>query len=160
MVLWLKLQIFFLHSVQDRKYCEFKDQNKLTEVCNEYLDDYNNMFPSPMNLVLFVNAIEHCCRIARIIGQPGGNAMLVGVGGSEEKNAINILRALEWISINAEVTERVVRCYCDDIIARQHLQKNQKQKQKQRKQNRSTNHQPKMYTFPMSVGSTTILHYL
>ena len=76
--------------------------------------------------------------------------------GNEEKNAINILRALEWISINAEVTERVVRCYCDDIIARQHLQKNQNQKQKQRKQNRSTNHQPKMYTFPMSVGARAV----
>ena len=70
----------------NRKYSEFKDHKKLTAVMNEYLEDYNAMYPSPMNLVLFTNAIEHCCRIARIIGQPGGNAMLVGVGGSGRKS--------------------------------------------------------------------------
>ena len=70
----------------NRKFTEFTDHTKLTTVCNEYLEDYNAMFPSPMNLVLFMNAIEHCCRIARVIGQPMGNAMLVGVGGSGRKS--------------------------------------------------------------------------
>ena len=45
------------------------------------MDDYNN---SPnivrLDLVLFKDAIEHITRIVRVISQPRGNMLLIGIG--------------------------------------------------------------------------------
>ncbi len=46
------------------------------------LEDYNQVHTAHMNLVLFVDAVRHLCRIGRIVRQPLGNALLLGLGGS------------------------------------------------------------------------------
>ncbi|KAL3142804.1 hypothetical protein ABBQ38_003103 [Trebouxia sp. C0009 RCD-2024] len=40
------------------------------------------MSKRPMNLAMFLFAVEHVSRICRVLSQPGGNMLLVGLGGS------------------------------------------------------------------------------
>uniref|UniRef100_A0A8C5QQJ6 Dynein axonemal heavy chain 1 n=1 Tax=Leptobrachium leishanense TaxID=445787 RepID=A0A8C5QQJ6_9ANUR len=58
------------------------DREKLHHVIEEYMEDYNQVNTAKMKLVLFLDAIQHICRISRILRQPQGNALLLGVGGS------------------------------------------------------------------------------
>ncbi|TYZ65632.1 hypothetical protein PybrP1_006817 [[Pythium] brassicae (nom. inval.)] len=69
----------------DSAYVAVDSMRQLNKVLVEQLDDYNSKY-SMMNLELFDNAMEHVTRICRIIGNPGGNAMLIGVGGSGKQS--------------------------------------------------------------------------
>ena len=73
----------FMYPGADPKlYEEIPNVQKLVETIEEYLGDYNAESNAPMNLVMFLNAIEHVARISRVIRQPQGNSLLLGVGGS------------------------------------------------------------------------------
>uniref|UniRef100_A0A8C3EP56 Dynein axonemal heavy chain 1 n=1 Tax=Corvus moneduloides TaxID=1196302 RepID=A0A8C3EP56_CORMO len=51
-------------------------------VIEDYLEEYNQSNTPELKLVLFMDAIQHICRISRILRQAPGNALLLGVGGS------------------------------------------------------------------------------
>ena len=62
--------------------------NKLSDVkekASQALAEYNES-NTRMDLVLFDDAVKHVCRITRIISQPSGHSMLVGVGGSGKQS--------------------------------------------------------------------------
>ncbi|KAJ1460012.1 dynein heavy chain and region D6 of dynein motor-domain-containing protein [Pelagophyceae sp. CCMP2097] len=65
-----------------RLYVEVTDAGALKTMVDAILSRHNAESKSPMPLVMFGDAIEHVVRIARILRQPQGNALLLGVGGS------------------------------------------------------------------------------
>ncbi|XP_074520194.1 dynein axonemal heavy chain 6 [Halichoeres trimaculatus] len=71
---------------EDRLYEDLTDMDKIKAVLQDYLDDYNMTFSKETKLVFFQDAIEHVSRIARIIRQERGNALLVGVGGTGKQS--------------------------------------------------------------------------
>ncbi|XP_053056801.1 dynein axonemal heavy chain 6 isoform X1 [Acinonyx jubatus] len=70
----------------DRIYNDMPDMEKIANVLQDYLDDYNLINPKEVKLVFFQDAIEHVSRIARMIRQERGNALLVGVGGTGKQS--------------------------------------------------------------------------
>ncbi|XP_028841933.1 dynein heavy chain 1, axonemal isoform X2 [Denticeps clupeoides] len=73
---------FMTPGADNNMYQLIEDKEKLSRVLEAYMEDYNHTNTTKMKLVLFTNAIQHVCRIVRILRQPMGNALLLGVGGS------------------------------------------------------------------------------
>lgn len=74
--------LIFCHFLnKDAQYEEVTDEKNLREFIDDSIKDYNLSFGViPLNLVLFKDAIDHICRIVRVISQPRGYIMLVGIG--------------------------------------------------------------------------------
>uniref|UniRef100_UPI00398F6457 dynein axonemal heavy chain 6 isoform X2 n=1 Tax=Pristiophorus japonicus TaxID=55135 RepID=UPI00398F6457 len=70
----------------DRLYEDLKNYEKVKSTLRDYMDDYNMTSPKEMKLVFFQDAVEHVSRIARIIRQERGNALLVGIGGTGKQS--------------------------------------------------------------------------
>lgn len=73
---------FMIPNADPRLYSEIDDFTQMKKVIEDYLEDYNQINMAKMRLVLFLDAMRHTARISRIIRQPFGNALLLGVGGS------------------------------------------------------------------------------
>ncbi|TMW63012.1 hypothetical protein Poli38472_005630 [Pythium oligandrum] len=77
------------------------DLTKITKILDDALENYNVSFANKMQLVFFRDAISHLSRLARILRQPRGNAMLIGVGGSGKQS----LARLAAFMVDAKCTQ-------------------------------------------------------
>lgn len=67
---------------ENRPYVQIEEIPTMLSKIIEFLEEYNQGSKSPMKLVMFLDACDHVSRICRVLRQPQGNSLLLGVGGS------------------------------------------------------------------------------
>lgn len=90
---------------EDRIYTELVDTKVLNTILEEYLEDYNISMNKDVRLIFFLDAMQQISRIARILRQPRGNALLVGVGGCGKQSLTRLACYIsEYSCIQIELT--------------------------------------------------------
>ncbi|XP_071954573.1 dynein beta chain, ciliary-like [Antedon mediterranea] len=88
----------FASGIGDPKYLGVAGWEELSKILMEALDSYNEI-NAVMNLVLFEDAMQHVCRINRILESPRGNALLVGVGGSGKQSLARLAAYISSLDV-------------------------------------------------------------
>ncbi|KAK2851543.1 hypothetical protein Q5P01_007819 [Channa striata] len=83
----------------ERLYAEVPSIESFAQVVESCLEEYNQMHKNRMNLVIFRYILEHLSRISRVLKQPGGNALLVGVGGSGRQSITRLATSMAHMTM-------------------------------------------------------------
>eukprot|EP00667_Euglena_gracilis_P000018 EG_transcript_18 len=79
---------------EERRYEHVAEPDRLPRLFDEYLDEYNLTTPQILNLVFFPDHCQHLVRICRILRQPRGNALLVGIAGCGKRSLTRLAAAV------------------------------------------------------------------
>lgn len=99
---------FMIAGADPKIYTQIADQNHMLSVVQDYLSDHNATSKKPMNLVMFQFALEHVARICRIITSPGGNALLVGLGGSGRQSLTRLAAFIQEFEVRSKQQARLI----------------------------------------------------
>ncbi|XP_021265333.1 dynein heavy chain 12, axonemal [Numida meleagris] len=83
----------------ERLYVEIPSIQLFSDVVEQCLDEYNQIHKTRMNLVVFRYVLEHLSRISRILKQSGGNALLIGMGGSGRQSLTRLAAFMAKMSV-------------------------------------------------------------
>jgi dynein heavy chain len=83
---------------EDPRLYENLSGDKVKEKLDFFLSEYNDENKA-MDLVLFIDALEHLTRIHRVIRFPKGSALLVGYGGSGKQSLTRLATYVSGMSI-------------------------------------------------------------
>lgn len=104
----------------DRPYTEIPSVPAALAAVEEALADYNGTSKRPMHLAMFLYALEHVSRISRLMKQPGGHMLLIGVGGSGRQSLAKLAAFMAGVElfqvrgVRSAVRDRVHSCkFCN-----------------------------------------------
>eukprot|EP00727_Mastigamoeba_balamuthi_P012891 m51a1_g8224 putative dynein heavy chain axonemal (4742) ;mRNA; r:111319-133683 len=93
--------------VESRVYRRIEGVQTITTAVYDALEYYNQTSQTQMRLVLFMDCIEHISHISRILRQPQGNALLLGMGGSGRKSCTMLAASLAQCDVvQIDVTDK------------------------------------------------------
>ncbi len=76
---------------EERCYQQVADPCQLVACLDTYLQEHNAARPAEaMALVMFPDAVQHAARLARVLRQPRGSALLLGAGGSGKRSVARL----------------------------------------------------------------------
>ncbi|XP_049439851.1 dynein axonemal heavy chain 11 [Epinephelus fuscoguttatus] len=96
-----KQPLLYCHFAQmgdEASYAPVTDWAVLRSILTDALESYNEL-NAAMNLVLFEDAMQHVCRISRILESPRGHGLLVGVGGSGKQSLTRLAAYISSVEI-------------------------------------------------------------
>lgn len=86
----------------------------------DYLEDYKFSVGKDLGIIFFMDAIEHVCRLARILRSERGNGLLIGVGGTGKQsltrlashlNGYKFVITVQLIYLIVNGISNILRCY-------------------------------------------------
>lgn len=80
-------------------YHEMKNLELVKQAIQDQIAKYNQIHKKQINIIIFEDAVRMLCKVNRILLQPFGNALLIGLGGAGMRTLVKIASFIESIEV-------------------------------------------------------------